>query len=110
MEFRRVLFRSTTMVIGLFGYVDSAAVTLALAHATHAARPSRATRGLAPKSPEKVMSLSPILLSTSLTEICLSCIRSHESRVGQECVRTCKCRWSPYTYTTKNPTNIKNKN
>src|SRR3546814_6324422 len=74
MEFRRVLFRSTTMVIGLFGYVDSAAVTLALAHAKHAARPSRAKRGLAPKSPEKVMSLSPILLSTSMTEICLSCI------------------------------------
>src|SRR3546814_16556401 len=30
--------------------------------------------------------------------------RSEERRVGQECVRTCRYRWSPYT-TTNNKTN-----
>src|SRR3546814_14522002 len=24
--------------------------------------------------------------------------RSEERRVGKECVRTCRCRWSPYHY------------
>src|SRR3546814_15186380 len=28
--------------------------------------------------------------------------RSEERRVGKECVSTCRSRWSPYLYTTKN--------
>src|SRR3546814_19851523 len=28
-------------------------------------------------------------------------IRSEERRVGEECVSTCRFRWSPYHYTTK---------
>src|SRR3546814_12980199 len=28
--------------------------------------------------------------------------RSEESRVGQECVSTCRSRWSPYNFTNKN--------
>src|SRR3546814_17660036 len=34
--------------------------------------------------------------------------RSEERRVGQECVRTCRSRWSPYPYKKKNDT-YKNK-
>src|SRR3546814_19682269 len=28
-------------------------------------------------------------------------VRSEERRVGKECVRTCRSRWSPYPYTQK---------
>src|SRR3546814_13156823 len=30
-------------------------------------------------------------------------LRSEERRVGKECVRTCRSRWSPYQYQTKLP-------
>src|SRR3546814_11708734 len=30
--------------------------------------------------------------------------RSEERRVGKECVRTCRSRWSPYQYTKKRTT------
>src|SRR3546814_11379383 len=32
--------------------------------------------------------------------------RSEERRVGKECVRTCRSRWSPYPYKKKKETNI----
>src|SRR3546814_18199475 len=32
------------------------------------------------------------------------CQRSEERRVGKECVRTCRSRWSPYHYTKKKKT------
>src|SRR3546814_21073017 len=32
--------------------------------------------------------------------------RSEERRVGQECVSTCRSRWSPYHYNTKPPYTI----
>src|SRR3546814_7828727 len=31
-------------------------------------------------------------------------VRSEERRVGQECVSTCRSRWSPYHYKKKQPT------
>src|SRR3546814_18609003 len=33
--------------------------------------------------------------------------RSEERRVGKECVRTCRSRWSPYPYKKKNQRNKK---
>src|SRR3546814_13472500 len=33
-------------------------------------------------------------------------VRSEERRVGKECVRTCRSRWSPYHYKTKINTHI----
>src|SRR3546814_15937129 len=34
--------------------------------------------------------------------------RSEERRVGKECVRTCRLRWSPYHYKKKNRNDKKN--
>src|SRR3546814_10726281 len=47
-----------------------------------------------------------ILYSTFLTRsgILGDSSRSEERRVGQECVSTCRSRWSPYHYTTKSTT------
>src|SRR3546814_18330948 len=39
-------------------------------------------------------------LKTSIVHI-VGPDRSEESRVGKECVSTCRSRWSPYPYTTK---------
>src|SRR3546814_17253149 len=34
---------------------------------------------------------------------CIAESRSEERRVGKECVSTCRSRWSPYHYKTKQP-------
>src|SRR3546814_13458524 len=36
------------------------------------------------------------VVTDDATLICLSSSRSEERRVGQECVSTCRSRWSPY--------------
>src|SRR3546814_15243589 len=38
---------------------------------------------------------------TRVTDVAAARIRSEERRVGKECVRTCRCRWSTYKYTKK---------
>src|SRR3546814_17923418 len=40
--------------------------------------------------------LLPLEPRLHLFEACLERMRSHERREGQECVRTCKSRWSPF--------------
>src|SRR3546814_19189721 len=43
-------------------------------------------------------------LETAVTDPAMRPVRSEESRVGQECVSTCRSRWSPYHYKKKKNT------
>src|SRR3546814_11355893 len=41
--------------------------------------------------------------------LCGDISRSEERRVGKECVRTCRCRWSPYNKKKKHKERTRNK-
>ena len=42
------------------------------------------------------LNLSPILRRAALLDLCRMDERSEERRVGKECLRLCRSRWSPY--------------
>src|SRR3546814_17173773 len=48
------------------------------------------------RAPEKVIAVQRERLARAIEQI-----RSEERRVGKECVRTCRSRWSPYHYKKK---------
>src|SRR3546814_19294489 len=47
-------------------------------------------------------------LLAALVAVHVLLVRSEERRVGNECVRTCRSRWSPYPYKTKKITKTSN--
>src|SRR3546814_14521687 len=55
---------------------------------------------VADSSAEEVLMLRPDLVVSPpfQRKEALSLLRSEERRVGKECVRTCRARWSPYHY------------
>src|SRR3546814_12106236 len=50
-----------------------------------------------------------IQIAAAIDDPVAGAVRSEERRVGKECVRTCRYRWSPYPYKKKTDTNATTK-
>ena len=67
----------------------------ALAHRDHHLPPSDKDPPAPGCPPHRLLGVSPAALSAA-PKVCSKVYRSEERRVGKECLRLCRSRWSPY--------------